>query len=201
MHKPQIALFIPDTLTALGLQALIKRLMPGAEVCLFSDCNLTAKTEQETFFHFFTTTQFLLAHPHFFLQRRHKTIVLIQGDESTLLPQGFHTLNVCQKEELLVRDFLRLAQNAHNAKGTAPEAVQRAQMPHKSPTLLTPREHDVLHGIVVGLRNKEIADRLGISLATVISHRKNITLKLDAKSVSALTIYAVAHGIVKTEEI
>ncbi len=201
MHKPQIALFIPDTLTALGLQALIKRLMPGAETCLFTDCNMTAKTDKETFFHFFTTTQFLLGHPHFFLQRRHKTIVLIQGDESTLLPQGFHTLNVCQEEEKLVRDFLRLAQNAHNAKGAAPEVVRRAQMPHKSPTLLTPREHDVLHGIVTGLRNKEIADRLGISLATVISHRKNITLKLDAKSVSALTIYAVAHGIVKTEEI
>ena len=38
--------------------------------------------------------------------------------------------------------------------------------------------------------NKEIADKLNISLTTVISHRKNITEKLGIKSVSGLTIYA-----------
>ena len=44
-----------------------------------------------------------------------------------------------------------------------------------------------------------IADRLGISLATVITHRKNLTMKLGTRSVATLTLYAVTHGIVNSE--
>ena len=51
------------------------------------------------------------------------------------------------------------------------------------------------------LINKEIADKLNISLTTVISHRKNITEKLGIKSVSGLTIYAVMHGYVEADRI
>ena len=49
--------------------------------------------------------------------------------------------------------------------------------------------------------NKEIADKLTITLNTVISHRKNIMDKLGMKSVSALTIYAVMHGYVDINKI
>ena len=66
---------------------------------------------------------------------------------------------------------------------------------------ITPREREVLCLIVAGLINKEIAARLGVSLTTVISHRKNLTEKLGTRSVSALTIYAVMHGLVKAEDI
>ncbi len=62
---------------------------------------------------------------------------------------------------------------------------------------LTPRELDVLRLVTQGLLNKEIADRLEISLHTVISHRKNITAKLGIKTVSGLTIYALMHGLVE----
>ena len=44
------------------------------------------------------------------------------------------------------------------------------------------------------LHNKEIAEKLHISLTTVISHRKNITEKLGIKSVSGLAIYAFMLG-------
>ena len=50
--------------------------------------------------------------------------------------------------------------------------------------------------VVQGFINKEIADKLNISLTTVITHRKNITEKLGMRSVSALTIYAVMNGYV-----
>lgn len=49
--------------------------------------------------------------------------------------------------------------------------------------------------------NKEIADRLGISLTTVISHRKNLTEKLNIRSVSGLTIYAVMNGYIEADRI
>ena len=55
--------------------------------------------------------------------------------------------------------------------------------------------------IVQGLINKEIADRLNIALATVITHRRNIMDKLGVKSVSALTVYAVMHGYVDINKI
>ncbi len=61
---------------------------------------------------------------------------------------------------------------------------------------LTARETDVLRLVTQGLLNKEIADRLDISLHTVISHRKNITSKLGIKTVSGLTIYALMHGVI-----
>jgi DNA-binding CsgD family transcriptional regulator len=66
---------------------------------------------------------------------------------------------------------------------------------------ISKREAEVLALVVRGFINKEIADQLCISLPTVISHRKNICEKLHMHSVSALTIYAVTHGIVSIDEI
>jgi DNA-binding CsgD family transcriptional regulator len=67
--------------------------------------------------------------------------------------------------------------------------------------VLTDREIEVMSLIVQGYINKELADKLNISLATVITHRKNIMDKLGLKSVSALTIYAVMHGYVDINSI
>ena len=39
------------------------------------------------------------------------------------------------------------------------------------------------------------------SASEIMTHRKNICEKLNMKSVSALTIYAVTHGLVKIDEI
>jgi len=66
---------------------------------------------------------------------------------------------------------------------------------------LTPREKLILKHVALGLTNKEIAAKLYISTHTVISHRKNITRKLDIKTVSGLTVYAILNGIIKMEDI
>ena len=63
------------------------------------------------------------------------------------------------------------------------------------------REREVLKGIVSGMINKEIAAQMGVSVATVITHRNNLTDKLGTRSVAALTIFAVMHGIVQSEEL
>ena len=76
--------------------------------------------------------------------------------------------------------------NGHNLPQTNPHSEK----------LLSDREIEVLSLIVQGYINKEIADKLNISLSTVITHRRNIMEKLNAKSVSALTIYAVMQGFV-----
>ena len=66
---------------------------------------------------------------------------------------------------------------------------------------LTTRETDVLREVSKGFTSKEIADKLHISIHTVISHRKNITSKLGIKSISGLTVYAVINKIVDTNTI
>lgn len=61
---------------------------------------------------------------------------------------------------------------------------------------ISEREKDVIVGVVQGLQNKEIADKLCISVNTVISHRRNIARKLQIHSPSGLTIYAIVNGLV-----
>lgn len=61
---------------------------------------------------------------------------------------------------------------------------------------LSEREKDVLVEIVKGLSNKEIADVLCISTHTVITHRKNISRKLNIHSPAGLTIYAIVNKLV-----
>jgi|SRR5688572_1915146 len=63
---------------------------------------------------------------------------------------------------------------------------------------LTPRERDVLRGIVQGRTNKEIAAQLQISSRTVESHRESLMQKLDVKHVAALTRLALEEGIVES---
>jgi DNA-binding NarL/FixJ family response regulator len=66
---------------------------------------------------------------------------------------------------------------------------------------LTEREVDVLIAVAKGLMNKEIADKLNISIHTVISHRKNITRKTGIKSVSGLTVYALINNLITSDEV
>ncbi len=67
--------------------------------------------------------------------------------------------------------------------------------------ILSEREVDVLKLLASGLANKEIADKLNISINTVITHRKNISQKTGIKSVSGLTIYAVVQKLITLENI
>ena len=66
---------------------------------------------------------------------------------------------------------------------------------------LTLREKDVIRLIAMGYSNKEIADKLSISIHTAISHRKNITEKLNIKSISGLTVYAIMNNLIEIKDI
>lgn len=66
---------------------------------------------------------------------------------------------------------------------------------------LTPREREIVVCIVKGMTNKEIAATLFLSTHTVITHRRNITKKLQIHSPSGLTIYAIMNKMVELNEI
>lgn len=79
-------------------------------------------------------------------------------------------------------------------------AVSHALKENKAQPL-SQRELDVLRLVALGLLNKEVADKLNISLNTVLSHRKNITAKLGIKTVSGLIFYCITHGYISAEEV
>jgi len=66
---------------------------------------------------------------------------------------------------------------------------------------LTQREKDVLKLVALGNSNKDIAEKLFISIHTVISHRKNTTEKLGIKSISGLTVYAILNKLIDTDNL
>ena len=66
---------------------------------------------------------------------------------------------------------------------------------------LSDREKDVLLALVNGLSNKEIADKLCISVHTVITHRKHISQKLNIHSTAGLTIYAIVNKLIDINEL
>jgi len=68
---------------------------------------------------------------------------------------------------------------------------------HNQQEELSEREKEVLTLVVQGLINKEIADKLHLSLHTVIAHRKNIARKLNIHSTAGLTIYAIVNKLIE----
>lgn len=60
---------------------------------------------------------------------------------------------------------------------------------------LTPRESEVLTLIARGLRNKESAEELGVSLPTVASHIKSIYAKLNVRNRAEAAILAQKLGL------
>ena len=64
----------------------------------------------------------------------------------------------------------------HHGEPAAPATPEPAEPP------VTPREKEILGAIARGLQNKEIAQELGISLATVRNHVHNILEKLEVHS-------------------
>lgn len=66
---------------------------------------------------------------------------------------------------------------------------------------LSRREKEVLLLVAKGLSNKEIADKLSVSVHTVISHRKNISEKIGIKTASGMAMYAVFKKIIGIDDI
>ena len=66
---------------------------------------------------------------------------------------------------------------------------------------MSQREKEIVVCVVKGLTNKQIADRLFISVHTVITHRRNIAAKLQIHSPAGLTIYAIVHKLVELDDV
>ncbi len=195
-RKPLVAIVDANTLAVIGLRQLLQNVMPIIIVHTFGSFAELQANQPDSYFHYFVSMDIVLRNRIFFLERNRKTIVLTLSLSETSQLSGFHSLCINQPEKLLLRSLLSMVQLAHGGGRNLPP-MPKAQ--HNK--LLTDREKEVMSLIVQGYINKEIAARLHIGLATVITHRKNIMEKLGMKSVSALTVYAVMHGYVDINKI
>jgi DNA-binding NarL/FixJ family response regulator len=194
--RPKIAIIDPNTLAVLGLKQLLQNVLPIMTVDTFGSFAELEASHPDSYFHYFAAMNVVLENKAFFTERKRKTIVLTLSLDSTSTLSDFHSLCINVPEQELVRSLLTLQQSAHgHGKNIPPmpEVLNRK--------ILSDREIEVMSLIVQGYINKEIAEKLNIGLATVITHRKNIMDKLGMKSVSALTIYAVMHGYVDINKI
>ena len=194
--RPHVAIIDPNTLAVLGLKQILQNVLPIMTVDTFGSMSEFEANHPEHYFHYFVSMNIVLENRQFFTEHRHQTIVLTLSLDGGSLLSEFHSICINVPEQTLVRSLLMLQQHAHPNGKNLPPMPQILQQ-----KVLSDREIEVMALIVQGYINKEIADRLNISLSTVITHRKNIMDKLGMKSVSALTIYAVMHGYVDINRI
>ena len=195
-NRPKIAIIDPNTLSALGLKAILQNVMPIMAVDTFGSLSELEANEPDSYVHYFKAMAVVVENMAFFTEHKRKTIVLTLSLDTMSQLSDFKCLCVNVPEPELVRSLLMLEQHAHG-KGEHLPPIPAIL----SQKILSDREIEVMSLIVQGYINKEIADKLNIGLATVITHRKNIMDKLGMKSVSALTIYAVMHGYVDINKI
>lgn len=137
-----------------------------------------------------------------------KIIALTQHESTDYIMQMLkagadgYLLKNCKRTELIeaIQTVLRnekylgknvssiLAEGLYQSQNTEPVIPENK-------IILTPREIEIIKLISTDISNKEIAEKLNISLRTVETHRRNIMLKLNVKNVVALVRYAVKHGI------
>lgn len=65
---------------------------------------------------------------------------------------------------------------------------------------LTKRETEIVRLVADGFKNREVAEKLGISVKTVETHRANIMNKLALRNLAELIRYAIQKGLVKIDQ-
>ncbi len=189
LRTKRIATILPDTLRSIGLQSLLTDYFSPVEVCCFPTFESLPTSHGDTFDYYVTEAATFLLYADFFLPRRNKVIVLTDTNKVGLSTGGLFLHTDCTPEVLIEQLGQIFAVEGINT--TVPEGNKE----------LSSREIDVLQLIVKGSTNKDIADKLNISLNTVLTHRKNITGKLGIKTVSGLTFYAIMNGLVAGDDI
>ncbi len=118
-------------------------------------------------------------------QNLNVTVLKIPGSRPELFTL-VHILQPIDRSARLTRALERLGAQKAGTHTTNPDGWEPVAPPGplsvpKAPPL-TDREKEILRWVAAGLQNKEIAHKLGISLATVRNHIHNILEKLDVHS-------------------
>jgi two-component system response regulator FixJ len=108
-------------------------------------------------------------------------------------------------DEMLEAALESAFSNANGSRAaTAPVRTTEAQKPEDAEACaryrqressLTPREREVLSYVIQGIYNKNIADKIGLSIKTVELYRARGMAKMQVRSVAELTRIMVTHQV------
>ncbi len=118
--------------------------------------------------------------------------------------KGYLPKNTSRKELLEAiyaiqsgEDFFSESVSKTMLKSYVRRATDDEKSIEKSSEILTTREIEVLKLYVEGLINKEISDKLNISIRTVETHKNHIMRKLGLKSTVEMVKFAIRNKIVE----
>lgn len=110
-----------------------------------------------------------------FVLKSHNVNELIEAIRTVYRGEAFLDPNATK---MLIHDYVKLS---------------KSNEPQQEP--LTGREQEVLSYLARGYTNKEVAEKLYVSVKTIESHRANIMRKLQITTRHELVDYAIHHGL------
>lgn len=117
--------------------------------------------------------------------------------------KGYLHKNTTREEMLIAIDTVYTGNDFYSdsiskaiLKSYINKAKSNSEEIHDPHEILSKREIEILKMFAEGFINKEIADRLFISIRTVESHKNHIMLKLNLKTQVELVKYAIRHNMV-----
>lgn len=106
----------------------------------------------------------------------------------------------CLVEDYIFSPAVRRLDHLNRQKKSNGELEVQDDEPTQEEQLST-REKEIVACVAKGMANKEIADKLCLSINTVTTHRRNIAKKLSIHSSAGITIYAIVNKLVTLDEV
>jgi DNA-binding NarL/FixJ family response regulator len=156
-------------LNGLDAAVQIRRRLPRTEILMFT-AHETEELVREVF----------EAGAKSFIYKSDAHEFLVDAIQSLSQHKPFFTSKV---SEILFADLI----NRSNGKSNRPVPGQR----------LTGREREIVQLVAEGQSNKEVADKLGISVRTAETHRAHILRKLNLDSIAGLVRYAIRNKMIE----
>ena len=191
---PCIAIIDRNTLSGIALRSILWDTFGNVEIHLYNTMDRFIADSNRHFIHFFVDSDILFRYIDEFVTLKNRTTVLHEGAGHRFIKEGFSVLDLSLGEGELQNRILQM-----QLVSRYEERMEERRKSSESE--LSPRAQEVLILMVKGLINYEIAEKLGVSLPTVIFHRNNICEKLQTRSIGKLTIHAVLSGLIDINDI
>ena len=186
----------PSTIVRGGLLAVLKRLhnfnIQATEVASLDALHHTVRSHEVDVVLVnpilgggFNLSEFKAMYPQTALKF---AAIITSLTDNNLLKEYDESIYLYENAEEISDKFVRLMQIEEDDTDSEQEALSQ-------------REKEIVCYVVKGMTNKEIAEKLFISVHTVITHRRNITRKLQIHSPAGLTIYAMVNKLVDIKDV
>lgn len=186
----KIALVGLAPLQAFGLTEVFRDRWPEHEIIVHDEPAYSSLPDVDRYI---VSSAAMAAYARFLMPRLSEILLL-----TTSMPiSGDHNSLPCLSPLAPMPEILKRLENLLCSTNTKFSHHTLSEHPAKPDNFkLTTRELDVLKEIVKGLSVKEIATALGISVNTVLTHRKNLAEKTGVHSAPALVYFAMKYKLI-----